>query len=422
MATRKPPRLWYRPAYYDPETSKLRKQGTWVIVDGRTTRVLGIGLEDRTGAERALAAYLGDKHEPSRRKFQQLDEILIADVLSIYMRDVVPDHSRPDKTGERIEQLLQFWGEKTLADISKASCRDYVTWRCAMPWKSARPDKTGVPARMVTPAGARRELEDFRAAVNHHAGEELHLGTVRVHLPPKGVARHRYLRRSELATMLWIAWRLREQAKVLQGSRKGTPVVSSKRPMRHVARFLLVGVYTGSRAAAICGAAFTPTPGHGWIDLRSGLFYRKDQNEVETNKRQPTVLVPRRLLIHLRRWKRKNPTQKFVVEFNGKPIEKINKAFARLAQLAGVGSDVVPHTLRHTCATWLSQRGATMSEAAGFLGMSEAIYDSVYRKFSPTNRIAGFQAVPIFEIFGTPYHPSETILDDGWVEEDEAAA
>lgn len=422
MATRKPPRLWFRPPYHDPETGKLRKQGVWVVVDGRKTSVTGCGLEDRSGAERALAEYLGDKHEPSRRKFQQLDEIFVSDVLSIYMRDVVPDHARPEKTGERIEQLLQFWGEMTLADVSKATCREYVAWRCAMPWKSARPEKTGVPPRMVTPAGARRELEDFRAAVNHHAGEELHLGTVKVHLPAKGVARHRYLRRSEFAAMLWLAWKMREQAKVVQGPRKGQPVLSSKRPMRHVARFMLVGVYTGSRAAAICGAAFEPTPGHGWIDLKSGLFYRRDQNEVETTKRQPTILVPRRLLMHLRRWKRKNPKQRYVIEFNGKPISQVNKAFARLAQFAGLGPDVIPHSLRHTCATWLSQRGATMAEAAGFLGMSEAIYDSVYRKFSPTSRVAGFQAVPIFEIFGTPYHPSETILDDGWVEGEADAA
>lgn len=416
-----PPHLYLRPARYKPD-GKLWKRAVWIIVDGRKESSTGCGIEERAGAEKALATYLGDKHEPSRRKFQNLDQILIADVMSIYLRDVVPEHARPEKTGERIAQLLEFWGEMTLADVSKATCREYVTWRCAMPWKSAKPEKTGVPPRMVTPAGARRELEDFRAAINHHAGEELHLGTVKVHLPPKGVPRHRYLRRHEFAAMLWLAWKMREQAKVVRGARKGQAVLSSKRPMRHLARFLLVGVYTGTRAAAICGAAFEPTPGHGWVDLKSGLFYRKDQNEIESNKRQPTILVPRRLLMHLRRWKRKNPSQKFVVEFNGKPIGRVNKAFGRLALLAGLDKDVVPHSLRHTCATWLSQRGATMAEAAGFLGMSEAVYDSTYRKFSPTNRIAGFQAVPIFEIFGTRYHPSETVIDDGWVEIDEQEA
>lgn len=78
--------------------------------------------------------------------------------------------------------------------------------------------------------------------------------------------------------------------------------------------------------------------------------------------------------MRLGRWKRANPTQKFVVEFRGKPI-KVNKGFARVVALAGLGAAVVPHTLRHTCATWLSQRGATMTDAAAFLGMSQAVYE-----------------------------------------------
>lgn len=99
---------------------------------------------------------------------------------------------------------------------------------------------------------------------------------------------------------------------------------SATRPARHIARFLLVAAYTGTRAGAIGGAAFEPTPGHGWIDLKTGLYYRKEQGTIETNKRQPTILVPRRLLMHLRRWKRANPDQKYVVEFCGKPVKEVN--------------------------------------------------------------------------------------------------
>lgn len=61
------------------------------------------------------------------------------------------------------------------------------------------------------------------------------------------------------------------------------------------------------------------------------------------------------------------------LEFNGKPIKSVKTGFARavsLAQLNGGGSMVVPHTLRHTAATWLMQRGVPAWEAAGYLGMS----------------------------------------------------
>lgn len=270
---------------------------------------------------------------------------------------------------------------------------------------------------MVTSSGARSELEYLRAAVNYHRREGYHREEVLVSLPKRGPARHRFLRRSELAKMVWIAWRLRENAKIVQGPRKGQPVLSSKRPARHIARFLLIGAYTGTRASAIGGAAFEPTPGHGWIDLKTGLYYRRDQNELESNKRTPTILIPRRLLMHLRRWKRAYPEQRFVVEWRGKPVREVNNGFSRIVRLAGLEGDVVPHTLRHTCATWLSQRGASMTDASAFLGMSQALYEKVYRHHSPTLRMPGWQSPPIFEIFDPKYHPREIVVDDGWVEE-----
>jgi hypothetical protein len=52
------------------------------------------------------------------------------------------------------------------------------------------------------PGGARRDLEDLRAAINHHSREGLHRGLVRVALPAKGRGRDRWLTRSEAAASL----------------------------------------------------------------------------------------------------------------------------------------------------------------------------------------------------------------------------
>lgn len=41
-------------------------------------------------------------------------------------------------------------------------------------------------------------------------------------------------------------------------------------------------------------------------------------------------------------------------------------------------SEVTPHTLRHTAATWLMQRRADLWEAAGFLGMSVEQLERTY--------------------------------------------
>src|SRR5262249_4807202 len=67
--------------------------------------------------------------------------------------------------------LDAWWAEKTLADVNGANCRAYVGYRTAQAWKAARPERTGRAPRMVSTAAPRRELEDFRAAINHHRSE-----------------------------------------------------------------------------------------------------------------------------------------------------------------------------------------------------------------------------------------------------------
>ena len=116
---------------------------------------------------------------------------------------------------------------------------------------------------MVTAAAARRELEDMRAAINHHRREGLCSEIVSVALPARADPRQRWLTRSEAGRLLWAAWRAKQ---VMRD--KDTPRAVG----RHVARFILEGLYTGTRSAAICGAALMPTVGRGHVDLERGCF------------------------------------------------------------------------------------------------------------------------------------------------------
>src|SRR5207302_9950519 len=90
---------------------------------------------------------------------------------------------------------------------------------------------------------------------------------------------------------------------------------------RHVARFILMGLYTGTRSSAICGAALMPTVGRGHVDLEQGVFYRRAVGRRQTKKRQPPVKLPPRLLAHMRRWAAHGLARKTVVEWNGKSVE-----------------------------------------------------------------------------------------------------
>jgi hypothetical protein len=81
---------------------------------------------------------------------------------------------------------------------------------------------------------------------------------VKVSLPKKGPARDRWLTRDEAAHLIWTCWRAREIQTMHRGPNKGQQIETNKRPLRHLARFILIGVYSGTRAGAIASASPTP--------------------------------------------------------------------------------------------------------------------------------------------------------------------
>jgi integrase len=155
-------------------------------------------------------------------------------------------------------------------------------------------------------------------------------------------------------------------------------VRTDRRPLRHVARFILIGLYTGTRAGAIASASPTAEAGRSYVDLERGIFFRKPIGKRATKKRQPPAPIPARLLAHMRRWKDRKLIVSHFVEFNGKPVASVKTGFRSAVRLAGLSGKVTPHTLRHTAATWLMQRGVPIWEAAGFLGMSPEVLEQVY--------------------------------------------
>jgi integrase len=353
----KGPRLWLERGGRWADGSV--RQAVWCIRDGRIKRRTGFGPSQAEEAQIALADYILAKAAAPRERDRSPAQIEIADVISVYADDVLHNHARPQETAARLDRVLDFFGQRTLSYLNQKTCAAYVAHRMA--------SGKGVQA-------ARRELEDLRAAVRHHWKQGYCSVPVPVVLPERSASRDRWLTRAEAARLLKAAWRLRQPW-------RGQP--SDRPTAQHVARFILVALYTGTRAAAICSAALTPTAGAGFIDLDNGVFYRRPHGRRQTKKRQPPVRLPPRLHAHLRRWARLGIAVRAVVEWNGEPVKRINKAFRSVRAAAALGPDVTPHTLRHTCATWLAQAGTPIWEAAGFLGMTTEMFDLVYGHHHP---------------------------------------
>lgn len=367
------PHLKLEAAEFDERGRRVRNE-SWVIRDGQRKKRTGCGPEDRAGAERALGEYLSQKHDASRERDKSPSDVYISDVLNIYLQDKAAEIANSWRTAQRIGILLDWWGERTLADVNGKSCRDYAKARVGQPWRSAKPGKTGKAPRLVTAAGVRRELEDMRAAINYHHKEGLCSHLVSVTLPPRSQPKDVFLTRSEVAKLLRTAWRAHEVQKERQ---------TKKWTSKHIARFILVALYSGSRHDAICGASFQPADDRGWVNLEKGIFNRLRQGRRQTNKRQPPVRLPRRLLVHLRRWHRLGISKHAVVEFHGAPIASVRKGFEAIVKKAGIEKRVTPHTLRHTAATWLMQEGKDLWTTAGFLGTSVQMLEQTYAKHHP---------------------------------------
>lgn len=382
-------RLWLEHRAYNPDGS-IRRHANWIIRDGARKIRTGCLGDDRQGAERALADYIARKYRLDRTGGRHPAEILVLDVLNIYLTDQAGRHTRPVETKQRVLTLADFWQPYTLADVNGRRCREYVTWRTQQAVRSF----TKNAARLVTEAAARRELEDLRAAINHHRREGLCSEIVSVVLPERPVGRNVWLTRSEAARLVRAAWRARQ---VMRDKVTGRDVG------RHIARFILIGLYTGTRHAAICGAALQPAIGRGHVDLERGVFYRRPQGVKETKKRQPPVRLSDRLLAHLRRWQRLGIATRAAVEWNGQPVRSVRRGFAAAVKAAGLpssGADkITPHVLRHTAATWAMQRGADLWATAGLLGMTVEMLQDRYGHHHPdfqreaANMLAGRPAL-----------------------------
>jgi integrase len=114
----------------------------------------------------------------------------------------------------------------------------------------------------------------------------------------------------------------------------------------------------------------------------NGVFHRHADGEAATTKRQPTVKFAPGLLAHLRRWKRLDGGQTFVVSYHGGKVASVKTALHTACKLAGVDS-VTAYTLRHTAASWLVARGLPTRKVADFIGTGEQMVLDHYGHLAP---------------------------------------
>ena len=318
-----------------------RANGRYYIRDGQRERATG--TSDRRQAETALARYIAERDRPTTGPGTP-DKVTVADVLDRYGTEHAPTVRDPERIGHAISALLPILGPLPVGSITGQVCRRYAK------------------ARDRAPATVRKELGTLQAAINYCHVEGHLTAAPRVKLPAKPPPRDRWLTRDEVAGLLRAA--------------RSNPQDRA----RHLCRFILLAVHTGTRSSAILNLRFLPHIGGGWVDTERGIMHRRAAGTIETKKRQPPIPIPRPLLAHLRRWERNGA--RWVVEVEGQRVGNVKKAWTTALRASGI-KHCTRHDMRHTAITWALQNGADIWHAAGYFGVTTEVLTRVYGHHHP---------------------------------------
>lgn len=402
----KGPRLYLRTGRRDARTGTPLPD-VWVIRDGSTERSTGCGPGEQPAAERKLGDYIAAKFQaPQLKGDSRRDpaQVLVAEVVALYSQDKAAGSGLDAATFDRfVANLLAWWGERTLVDVKRSTCQAYAKYRMEQP--DAR-YKDPATAPRVSSETARRELEMLSAAaIGHWHGEDTLTTRPVVWLPDKPESPRDALTRPQAAALLKAAMGWRRDAESGAWKRLST---SARANRAHLRRFILIGLYTGTRHSAMRALLWQESLHQAWVDLDKGMIYRRGRGERETTKRRPVAKLPPRLLAHMRRWRRKDLARTLlddagverpaplttVLHHGGEPIaSKIRTGFEGCVRDAGLPEEVTPHWMRHTAATWLMEAGVDMWLAASYLGMTVATLEKQYGHHRPDYQAGVVRAV-----------------------------
>jgi hypothetical protein len=155
-----------------------------------------------------------------------------------------PTETSPGKPNQkrdflhRMDMLLGYWGEKVVDDIDATTCAEFAEY--------VNPE-TG---NRISLSSARRCLEDLRAAVKRYVKDRQMSadGDYVFELPAANAARYGFFTRDQMARLVWASYRKKGSysftGKRAKAETRGQTKETASRPRRHIARFLLVGVFT----------------------------------------------------------------------------------------------------------------------------------------------------------------------------------
>lgn len=340
-------------AYWNGDV-RLGKSGGWFVADfddGGTRKRTRL-VEAKVG-ERDARARLDKFAEARRAVRKQQSSHTVEDLWDLWMKDREKDGFSNDIYQAQWVSLGAWFGPRSPDLITTDDCREYAR---------SRFDAGRAPATVNT------ELSRLRGCLKWAHDERLIKPPPRIWTPQAGKPRDRVLSPDEARSLLAAA-------------RHGDP---------HVWLFTVLLFATSGRHKAILDLTW------GRVDLHRGIIELDETlppDPMHKNWRKGRASIAMSALARAA-LEDANPGRQtdHVIEHGGKRLKSVRDGFANAVKRAGLGwdeehpetgepkwtTDVTPHTIRHTIASWARGRVATTFTAQLLGHRDEATTRKVY--------------------------------------------
>jgi len=202
--------------------------------------------------------------------------------------------------------------------------------------------------RGITDGTIRRHLSVLSAAIRYSDKQSPAV----IEMPPAPPPKSRHL--------------IREQYRMLREASRKIP---------HLHLFVVMAYRTGGRAGAILELTWDRVD-FAREQIRLGLGERRAKGRATVPMTEDTAEILREA--------KKAALTDYVIEYGGKQVKSVKRAFKAAVQRARLPAGTSPHVLRHSAAVHMAESGVPMSEIAQYLGHSStSITERVYARFSP---------------------------------------
>ncbi|MFV0321615.1 MAG: site-specific integrase [Alphaproteobacteria bacterium] len=261
------------------------------------------------------------------------------------MNEHAPHTKSPETIAYAADRLLEFFANNVVGDITIAKCREYLQYR-----------QSGKQRVKVSVGSVKRELDVLQAAINYDYKNGTLTAPRPVWKPPLQKSKERWLTKDEAKKLFTAA----EESNT-----------------EYLPLFIALALYTGARKAAILQLKWSQ------VDLINKRIDYNAVGDTQSNKKRALIPIAEPIIPLLIKAKERGLDNGYVIHINQKPIKDIKRSFNNACKKANL-YDVTPHTLRHTCATWLAQAGVPFPEIAKYIGHNNSrTTENIYAHHSP---------------------------------------